>query len=143
MPEIIVVGVDGTETAARAAEQALRLAQGFGATLHVVTAYEGNKASLHGANYERAVIFGDRQEKAAETARTVAGSLSADGVQVEAFSVVGTPAEALIAHAEEHDASVIVVGNRRMKGLARVLGSVANSVAHEAKCNVYIADTTD
>lgn len=77
MPEIIVVGVDGTETAARAAEQALRLAQGFGATLHVVTAYEGNKASLHGANYERAVIFGDRQEKAAETARTVAGSLSA------------------------------------------------------------------
>ena len=53
MPEIIVVGVDGTETAARAAEQALRLAQGFGATLHVVTAYEGNKASLHGANYER------------------------------------------------------------------------------------------
>lgn len=57
--------------------------------------------------------------------------------------MVGTPAEALIAHAEEHDASVIVVGNRRMKGLARVLGSVANSVAHEAKCNVYIADTTD
>lgn len=143
MPQIIVVGVDGTETAARAAEQALRLAKGFDATLHVVTAYEGNKASLHGANYERAVLFGDRQEKAAETARTVAASLQADGVEVSSYAVVGTPAQALIAHAEEHDASVIVVGNRRMKGLARVLGSVANSVAHEAQCNVYIADTTE
>jgi len=143
MPEIIVVGVDGTETAARAAEQALRLARGLGATLHVVTAFEGNKASLHGANYERAVLFGDPQEKAEATARTVAEGLQAEGVEIESYAAVGTPAQALIAHAEKYEASVIVVGNRRMKGLARVLGSVANSVAHEAQCNVYIADTTD
>jgi nucleotide-binding universal stress UspA family protein len=36
---------------------------------------------------------------------------------------------------------MIVVGNRRMHGIGRVLGSVANSVAHNAPCDVYIAKT--
>jgi nucleotide-binding universal stress UspA family protein len=36
---------------------------------------------------------------------------------------------------------MIVVGNRRMQGIGRVLGSVANSVAHNAPCDVYIAKT--
>jgi nucleotide-binding universal stress UspA family protein len=36
---------------------------------------------------------------------------------------------------------MIVVGNRRMHGLGRVLGSIANSVAHNASCDVYIANT--
>jgi nucleotide-binding universal stress UspA family protein len=36
---------------------------------------------------------------------------------------------------------MIVVGNRRMRGIGRVLGSVANSVAHNAPCDVYIAKT--
>ncbi|MDR6688658.1 hypothetical protein J2Y41_004253 [Arthrobacter sp. 1088] len=30
-----------------------------------------------------------------------------------------------------------------MKGLGRVLGSVANSVPHNAPCGVYIANTYD
>ena len=38
---------------------------------------------------------------------------------------------------------LIVVGNRRMRGIGRVLGSVANSVAHNATCDVYIANTYD
>ena len=41
------------------------------------------------------------------------------------------------------DARMIVVGNRRMHGIGRVLGSVANSVAHNAPCDVYIANTYD
>jgi len=34
-----------------------------------------------------------------------------------------------------------VVGNRGMKGVRRVLGSVPNSVAHGAHCSVLILDT--
>jgi nucleotide-binding universal stress UspA family protein len=30
-----------------------------------------------------------------------------------------------------------------MKGVRRVLGSVPNSVAHEANCSVLIVDTTE
>ena len=38
---------------------------------------------------------------------------------------------------------LIVVGNKGMKGVRRVLGSVPNSVAHGAACSVLIVDTTD
>jgi len=55
----------------------------------------------------------------------------------------GKPAEALIKEAERLSARMIVVGNRRMRGIGRVLGSVANSVAHNATCDVYIANTYD
>ena len=36
---------------------------------------------------------------------------------------------------------MIVVGNKRVQGLARVLGSVASAVAQHAPCDVYIAKT--
>lgn len=41
------------------------------------------------------------------------------------------------------EARIIVVGNRRMRSIGRVLGSVAISVAHHAPCDVYIANTYD
>ncbi|MDH3755117.1 MAG: universal stress protein, partial [Acidimicrobiia bacterium] len=53
------------------------------------------------------------------------------------------PAEALCAEAERLEARMIVVGNRRVKGAGRVLGSVASDVARHAPCDVLIANTTD
>ena len=44
--------------------------------------------------------------------------------------------------AEEIGADLIVVGNKGMKGVRRVLGSVPNSVAHNAPCSVLIAVTS-
>ncbi|MCP3973298.1 MAG: universal stress protein, partial [bacterium] len=40
------------------------------------------------------------------------------------------------------NARMIVVGNRRVQGIARVLGSVASDVAKRAPCSVLIAHTT-
>jgi nucleotide-binding universal stress UspA family protein len=40
------------------------------------------------------------------------------------------------------EARMIVVGNRRVQGAARVLGSIASDVAKHAPCDVYIANTT-
>ena len=43
--------------------------------------------------------------------------------------------------ADRIGADLIVVGNKGMKGVRRVLGSVPNSVAHQANCSVLIVDT--
>ena len=43
---------------------------------------------------------------------------------------------------ERSGAQMIVVGNVGMKGLGRVLGSVASSVAHNAPCDVLIVKTS-
>ena len=75
-------------------------------------------------------------------ARTVAESLGG-GVKVTYAAAKGRPADALIKEALRIDARIIVVGNRRMRGIGRVLRSVANSVAHNAPCDVCIANTYD
>ena len=139
MTKVIVVGVDGSETANRAAETAARLATSLGANLHVVTAFNNDRAQVLGiGNDERAFS----EEKYAEkVAREAAAAVQSGRLQVSYFTIRGTPAQALIQQADAHSAHVIVVGSRRMSGLGRVLGSVANSVAHKAPCDVYIAKT--
>ena len=52
-------------------------------------------------------------------------------------SAKGDPADILISKADEIGADLIVVGNKGMKGVRRVLGHVPNSVAHGAACSVF------
>ena len=54
----------------------------------------------------------------------------------------GAPADAICEVATRVDADLIVVGNKGMRGVRRVLGSVPNSVAHQAPCAVLIAFTS-
>jgi nucleotide-binding universal stress UspA family protein len=56
---------------------------------------------------------------------------------------MGDPADAICEVTTQVKADVIVVGNKGMTGVRRVLGSVPNSVAHQAPCAVLIAFTTD
>jgi len=139
MTGVIVVGVDGSETAQRAAESARNLALALGAGLHVVTAFDGEGTVVFGTGSDQRVVT--HEENAEKTARDAAVELSSPDLKVAYSAVQGTPAQALIDQAEKHSARMIVVGNKRMQGLGRVLGSVANSVAHHAPCDVYVAKT--
>ncbi|MBT2567471.1 universal stress protein [Arthrobacter sp. ISL-85] len=140
MGGIIVVGVDGSETAKKAAESARDLAAGLGASLHVVSAFDSDRTEVFGSGSDRWIV--SDADAAEQVARTVAESLGRE-VTVTYSAARGRPADALIKEAGRMDARIIVVGNRRMHGIGRVLGSVANSVAHNAPCDVYIANTYD
>ncbi|WP_247048490.1 universal stress protein [Arthrobacter rhizosphaerae] len=141
MTGIIVVGVDGSETAMKAAETAAGLAASMGATLHVVSAFDSDRTEVFGSGSDQWIVS-DAGE-AEKVARGVADRLRTPELSVTYSAARGKPAEALINEAERSDARMIVVGNRRMRGIGRVLGSVANSVAHSAPCDVYIAKTDD
>jgi nucleotide-binding universal stress UspA family protein len=65
------------------------------------------------------------------------------GVTVQAHTLTGDPAEALLDIAGREHADLIVVGNRGMHGVGRVLGSVPNKVSHRAACHVLIVATED
>ncbi|WP_285319070.1 universal stress protein [Pseudarthrobacter sp. lyk4-40-TYG-27] len=140
MGGIIVVGVDGSATAKKAAESAKDLAAALGSSLHVVSAFDSDKTEVFGSGSDRWIV--SDADAAEQVARTVAESLGRD-VTVTYSAARGRPADALIKEALRVDARMIVVGNRRMHGIGRVLGSVANSVAHSAPCDVYIANTYD
>lgn len=140
MSGTIVVGVDGSTTARKTAEAAMDLATALGATLHVVSAYDAERSGIFGSGSDKWLVSdADRAEHAA---RTVADTLGGD-IKITYSAAAGRPADALIREAISKEARVIVVGNRRMRGIGRVLGSVANSVAHNAPCDVYIANTYD
>lgn len=139
--ERIIVGVDGSETAARAAEKAARIATALGAELVVISAFTKLGDTLvEGATDTIRYTANDMARQVAERAiddlRT-----SFPELQAVARGEYGAPADALIKVAEDLGAVLIVVGNKRVQGVSRFLGSIAASVAQHAPCDVYIAHT--
>jgi nucleotide-binding universal stress UspA family protein len=67
-------------------------------------------------------------------------ALTMDGISVERHATKGDAAEVLVSIAEQVQADLIVVGSKGMH--RRILGSVPNSVAHNAPCAVLIVKTT-
>ncbi|MGJ3191889.1 universal stress protein [Paenarthrobacter nitroguajacolicus] len=139
MTGVVIVGVDGSETAMRAARAAQQLAIGLGASLRVVSAFDSNRTEVVEIGTDKWIVSDAAEAEA--VARAVAERLADDRLEVTYSAARGKPGEALVKEAEVQDARLIVVGNRRMQGLGRVLGSVANTVAHTAPCDVYIAKT--
>ena len=140
MGDIVLVGVDGSETALSAARRAAAVAAATGARLHVVTACARRDVSVVGVGGDQWVI--DTLDDAGATAAHVAASLGMEGLDIEVSAGEGKPHEVLVDTAKALGATLIVVGNRRMQGVGRVLGSIANSVAHSAPCDVLIVKTT-
>jgi nucleotide-binding universal stress UspA family protein len=137
----ILTGVDDTDTATEAARTAARLAVGLGAELHVISAYghiDAIDVRTEGKEF-RVTPEEDAQRVADATAVLLREEFPA--LTVEASSAEGKPAEALVRVAETLDVDVIVVGNKRVQGLARVLGSIASDVTQKAHCDVYVAHT--
>lgn len=137
----IVVGVDDSESAARAAVTAATLARALGAELHVLSAYGKFEIERVRAGSEEYVFTTEADAEAMTT--TVVERLRAEfsDVSFHHRPAEGKPAEALVRAAEELGASLIVVGNKRVQGLARILGSIARDVAAHAPCDVYVAHT--
>jgi nucleotide-binding universal stress UspA family protein len=139
----IVVGTDGSPTAAEAVQRAAELAKMCGATLHVVTAYRPVSELVFNPEALPVDIGSlvNPEKDASDICQGVAKDAGKGGVSVEAHVAPGGAAEALIEVAERQKADLIVVGNRGMKGKRRLLGSVPNSVAHHAPCTVMIVNT--
>ena len=88
------------------------------------------------------VVDAPTDAEAAEVLTRASQAVARDGLQIREHTLAGDPHEVLIAVAEQVDAQMIVVGNRGMRGLQRVLGSVPNSVSHAAHRTVLIVATT-
>ncbi|WP_110239712.1 universal stress protein [Nocardioides gilvus] len=141
MTKKIVVGVDGSETAEAAALKAAALAEAMGAELVVVSAYAKLEVDTVRSGNEE---FRFSTEEEALTTATQGAAIVREefpGVTSRAESVQGKPAAALVTAAEEIGADLIVVGNKRVQGLGRMLGSIARDVAGHAPCDVYVAHT--
>lgn len=143
----IVVGTDGSETAAEAVRQAIGLAKATAAQLSIVSAYA--PVSERRVQGEQLQAPADVQYEIGprEDVNLVLDAAAAearkDGLEVQTHPVEGDPAEAILNVAEQIKADLIVVGNKGMTGARRyLLGSVPNNVSHHAPCSVMIVRTT-
>jgi nucleotide-binding universal stress UspA family protein len=140
----VAVGTDGSDTATKAVDFAIDLAQKYGAKLVAISSYRPVSESRLKDEQKDApqdiqwsinptedvdAILSDVEEKAKEA-----------GLSVTTVAGDGEPADVLVDHAEEQGADVLVVGNKGMQ--RRILGSVPNSVAHKATCTVIVVKTT-
>jgi nucleotide-binding universal stress UspA family protein len=125
----IVVGVAKTDSAKRAVDVAVDLAERYGADLHLVMAFDRGAAEHDRPARKQAEAF-------------LASIEAAAPVKLRLHAMPGDPADTVLMVAREVRADLIVVGNKGMQGARRVLGSVPNTIAHSASCSVLIADTT-
>jgi nucleotide-binding universal stress UspA family protein len=143
----IVVGTDGSETAAKAVDAAVELAKLTGATLQIVSAYEPvpvqrlrQEARQVPEHAQWTVSPRDDVDITLADAADRAGD---GGVTARTYAREGDPADAIVDVAEELGADLIVVGNKGMTGARRfLLGSVPNRVSHHAPCAVMIIRTS-
>jgi nucleotide-binding universal stress UspA family protein len=120
----ILVGSDGSKTAAKAVERAVELAGTTGATLTILSAGPSDRAGA---------VVRDEKERHA-------GS----GVTIDTKVVEGDAVSALIETAETLGYDLLVMGNKGMTGVSRFfrLGSVPNKVSHHLPCTLLIVKTT-
>ena len=144
MIQTITVGTDGSDTASKAVEFALDVAEKFGAKVVVASSYR--PVSEDRLRREQKDAPEDIQwsinptEDVDNALRAVEEKARSRGLDVISEAREGDPADVLCEIAEQHDSDVLVVGNKGMQ--RRVLGSVPNSISHKAPCSVIIVKTT-
>lgn len=134
---VVITAIDGEHGSNRVLEEGWKLADQFDEPLHVVFVYEG---SDHKYLINKSLNIDDSisPEQTAELADEVAAE-AAEGVTNEYESVgrAGDASEEILAHANDVDASYVVIGGRSRSPVGKALfGSVTQSVLLDAECPV-------
>jgi nucleotide-binding universal stress UspA family protein len=143
----IVVGTDGSATAAAAVRRACELAAAHSSDLHIVSAYPSSAAPMVAMGRDPASVPPDDRDADVCAAvermlEAVRQQLAGAGVKITTHAVGYDPVTAILDVAKAQHADLIVVGNRGMQGPQRKLGSVPDVLAHTAPCDVLIVNTT-
>ena len=122
----ILVGTDGSATAAIAVDRAVDVARSTGARVTIFT-----------------VGKPDRAAKVVEKESARVGANGAGGVDMRTKTAEGDAATGLVKEAQDGGYDLLVVGNKGMTGATRFfLGSVPNKVSHHVPCALLIVRTT-
>ena len=139
MLSTIAVGTDGSATAAEAVKVAVGMAKRFDSELVLISAIAG-PAKKGGDADEEIQWASNPAARTREILARTEGEVRAEGIECRTAVDEGDPADVLVRLAGESGADVLVIGNKGMK--RRVLGSVPNTVTHQAACSVFVVKTT-
>jgi nucleotide-binding universal stress UspA family protein len=144
MVQTVAVGTDGSGTADKAVEFAIDLAARYEAKIVFISAY--NPVSESRLKREGRQAPDDLQwminpaEDVEATLRDCEERAEERGLRWASEAREGDAAKILVELADSNGADILVIGNKGMQ--RKVLGSVPNSVSHNAPCSVLIVKTT-
>ena len=140
----VAVGTDGSGTAEKAVLSALELAERYGARIVFISAYAPvDESRLRHEKREapdEVQWMINPEEDVDATLRECEERAEQKGLRWASEAREGDPAKILVDLAASNDADVLVIGNKGMQ--RKVLGSVPNTVSHNAPCSVVIVKTT-
>lgn len=149
-PAVILVPVDGSDGANESATYAAGLADALGVPLRLLYAFPRDPVDMFGVpteaprseelEYFSPDAFARLRDRSArqafDAAREAMGERAAS---VEEAILSGSPAEAIVEHAEQTENPMIVIGSRGLSGFKEMLlGSVSQRVLHRAGCPVTV-----
>jgi nucleotide-binding universal stress UspA family protein len=140
MISTVAVGTDGTATASEAVKTAAEIARRFGARLVLLSAFQDTGGRPKKATSPEVQWATSPAARVQEILSRTSDELGREGVECTTLVDEGDPAEVLVRLAEECNADLLVIGNKGMR--RRVLGSVPNSITHNAPCAVLVVKTT-
>jgi nucleotide-binding universal stress UspA family protein len=153
-PTKVVLAIDGSEEASRAAEAAVELCEKTGSELHVV--HVGEDFYLTAvtdldmvAQTWVAQEYAESETNFEQIAREVLDAEvekveAAGGTVAQAHLRVGRADAEIVDLAEEIEAGLVVLGSRGLGGVKRALmGSVSYSVVRHAHCPVLVVRRQD
>jgi len=134
----VLVAYDGSDPARAAVEYTLKEHSNDEVVLLRVVEAAGGTTDA-GFELVREQLRDRREEVSATTAEQLQDILDETDSPVELETVVGDPANEIVAYADEHGVDHIVVGSYGRGGVSRVLlGSVAETVARRSAVPVTI-----
>lgn len=141
----LIVGIDGSEHAARALRAVRERTWPRGTSVRAVSAVDLSLATAVMSQDERLLEFGGGEDDGQGSgwvrrmAEAAAAELSAAGLAAEAVVQAGDPKRVLVAEAESFEADTIFLGAQGRNAVERVfLGSVSAAVAARAPCTVEV-----
>ena len=141
MLSTIAVGTDGSASAAEAVRVAAGMAKRFDSELVLISAFpDPGRTEDAGGAPEEIQWSSNPAARTREILARAEEEVRAEGIKCRSAVDQGNPADVLVRLAGECGADVLVIGNKGMK--RRVLGSVPNSVTHQAPCSVFVVKTT-
>jgi nucleotide-binding universal stress UspA family protein len=148
MYDRILVPTDGSDVAEAAVEQAVDLAEKYGAEIHALYVADTD-AIAYGLGTEqvdriRQGNFGEMQElrEEAEAATAHVADLAAEhNLEVVEHHAGGRPHAMIADYAEDHDIDLIVMGSHGRAGVRRaLLGSVTERTLRSTHTPVLVVD---
>jgi nucleotide-binding universal stress UspA family protein len=139
----ILLGEDGSESAAAAADTVRRWSALHGSPIRVLSVADVDPqwnpwlrgAEMRAAQAAKTASLHEHQEA---LARSTAAALEKAGLVAEGVVEDGNPAHRLVEAAVNWDADLIVVGTHGHGGLGPIVGSVARAVLYHAPCSILV-----